>query len=384
MTPPPTFGNSASLRDVDTPESELVGPGREGRLMLDNYGGIGVFPIGCDLDEPRPGVASANLPPGHVLWISICPPRPFAWEQSFHDRPFMYGSGNRIEQAYPSDEGLANHLAFVGNIYHLHDLVLWENWQSSYVPSRGAEALTRVRDTVHRLGARLIVYTSPQYFTRGTPNEHRATGAQMVRETGTMKPGPPWYGGENMDLFLPEIERVVKEYGMDGLYFDGLYCNSLVQSYRVMRESRKILGDRLLSVHTTWSPPGLAATGYCPTVDAYADFVLRGEDNPRLAVDALWQRYLVSGYNISNAIGMPEHNKVPDAELRNDAFVDAILDVNARFYYHDELGRERITGYYWPQLTERLKARVDRVMAERNAAFTETHFLRSPRTEESR
>jgi hypothetical protein len=247
----------------------------------------------------------------------------------------MYGSGNKIEQSLPSDEGLANHLAFVGNIYHLHDLVLWENWQSAFVPTQGVEELTRVRDTVHRLDARLMVYASPQYFTRGTPSEKLATGAQLVRDTGKMRPGPPWYGGENMDLFLEEIDRVINEYGMDGLYFDGLYCNSLVQAYRLMR----------------------------------------------IATDALWQRYLISGYNISNAIGMPEHNKVPEAERRSDAFIDAILNVNGRFYYHGALGRERIVDYYLPQLTDRLKDRVERVMAERNAAFTETKFFRSPGTE---
>ena len=283
------------------------------------------------------------------------------------------------EESLPADEGLGKHLDYVGNIYHLHDLVVWEEWQGSFVPTRGIEEMTRVRDTVHRLGARLMVYTSPQYFTRGTPNEHRATTAQMSGDAFVMKAGPGWYGGENMDLFLEEIDRVVNEYGVDGLYFDGLYCNSLVQSYRVMRESRRLLGERLLWVHTTWSPPGLTTIGYCPTVDAYADFVLRGEDNPRLAADALWQRYLISGFNISNSIGMPQHNKVPKDDL-DDRFVDALLDVNARFYYHGALGRERITDYYWPQLTNALMDRVDRVMAERNRAFSETRFFQSPGT----
>jgi hypothetical protein len=298
--------------------------------------------------------------------VSVCPPRPFHWEQSFRDRWFSYWV-NEDGPAYPSDEGLQHHLVDVGvgNVYLLaSEVYLWKDWQLAFVPRQGLSELQRVVNTAHRLGARVVIYTSPFYFTRGTPHEKFATNSLPVHRCG-----PGWGTGENLSLFLPEIRKVVQDYGVDGLYFDNLYTESLVQSYRLVRETRKILGEeRLLCVHSTWNPPGNNMEVYCPTLEAYADFQYRGEDVAVLATHTSYLRYVMSGYNISNCIGMPCHNKVPESDL-NEKFIDAVLDVNGRFFFHGGLGWDRIKQYYWPQLNDSLKERVARVRAARNAAI---------------
>jgi len=109
--------------------------------------------------------------------------------------------------------------------------------------------------------------------------------------------------------------------GVDGIYFDEMYPLNLPESYRVIRTTRKILGsNRRIIYHSTVGPtaspwtintPGRPV--YSPTVDAYADFVATGElaaqgANTGADQDIVFTqdylRYRISGYNISNSIGL--------------------------------------------------------------------------------
>jgi len=337
-------------------------------LKLDNYGGLGVYVMGRPLHPTDPGgnPLCLELQPPEVLWVSIAPPRPFHWEQSFQDRYFSYWTPREAE-AYPEEEGLREWLRVTRMSVLLlqSEVMLWKDWQWAFVPRRGEAELERVLEAAHELGVRVMVYTSPFYFTRGTPAERLATNDFPG---GRIRFGPGWPYGDNLPLFLSEIRKVVQDYGVDGLYFDGIYSESLVQSYRLVRETRHLLGEeRRLMLHTTWGPPGNSMVVFCPTIDAYADAIYRGEDIAVLATHTNYLRYMVSGYHVSNAIGMPCHNKVPPEQL-NEQFINTVLDFNGRFFYHGSLA-EPIRQVYWPALNEGLKERVERVMAERNAAL---------------
>lgn len=138
---------------------------------------------------------------------------------------------------------------------------------------QGPKALARVRDEAHRLGMKLIPYVSPYY--------------------------------SNSPDLIANMDRILTEYEVDGLYFDGWIGKreDFRPRYRLMRQARAILGDRLLCLHSSTEPYGNCRV-YLPFVEAYADFVLSGESG-RSGLDLEpFLRYTVSGHQISNTVGM--------------------------------------------------------------------------------
>ena len=126
--------------------------------------------------------------------------------------------------------------------------MLWKDWNLDFVPRSGAEAFSRVRETLHGLGMRFIVYTSPYYFLRGTPLEPVAFNS--FDGFTNWPPGTPT--GENMGLFLDAITRVMTEYKPDGLYFDGQYIENPAALYALARSAREIVGEAgILEWHST-------------------------------------------------------------------------------------------------------------------------------------
>jgi hypothetical protein len=100
-----------------------------------------------------------------------------------------------------------------------------------------------VRDEVHKDGMRLVVYVSPELATAP-------------------------------DIFA-QMRRVLDEYQVDGLYFDGAAAE-FRNCYTIMRGARQILGDdRILYYHGS-SEPFYDDRIYCPFIDTYADYILRG------------------------------------------------------------------------------------------------------------
>ncbi len=91
------------------------------------------------------------------------------------------------------------------------------------------------------------------------------------------------------------------EYRVDGLYWDGEFPDVL-KAWECIRQTRKLLGSRRLYVHCT-TLPLRSVDVYCPFVDTWADYLLRGEGLRRDHVDPVYLRYVVSGYSLSNAIG---------------------------------------------------------------------------------
>jgi hypothetical protein len=182
------------------------------------------------------------------------------------------------------------------------------------------------------------------------------------------------------DIFA-EMQRVLDEYQVDGLYFDGISMD-FRHSYAVIRRAREILGDnRILYVHCSSDPLGDGRI-YCPFIDTYADYILRGEGGVwRIGLDD-FLRSTISGYNISNAIGywcyygsnrqqgygagtpksgkyfdtVPTHEAI-DAALRNKVFIwregqqwseppsrAALAQFDADYYSKVELLREKHEG----------------------------------------
>ncbi len=131
-------------------------------LFADEWGGFGVY---CSQSEPEmPAhpyedvVVQSALGANEVLWVGVCPPKPYEWERSLREHVIWHWSS---ELAYPPDEVLES-WAGLGNLVLLQSEVrLWKDWNLGFQPRLGPEEFARVRDTLHRQGMRFIVYTSP-------------------------------------------------------------------------------------------------------------------------------------------------------------------------------------------------------------------------------
>ena len=298
---------------------------KNNHLVADEWGAFGLYTSmtgsGDGYDPYAETVATYPLGADDVLWVGVCPPKPYDWEASFRDNVVWHWSN---VLGYPDDATLRRWQT-AGNIVLLQsEVMLWKDWNLDFVPRLGAEEFSRVRNTLHDLRMRFIVYTSPYYFLRGTALEPVAFNS--FEGFTNCPPGTP--SGENMGLFLDAIRKVVAEHRPDGLYFDGQYMENPAALYALARNARNIIGDAgILEWHST------TALGtercYLPQADVYVDFILRGEGEAKLYEDQDYLRFFVSGYNINNCIGVLCNNG-PEAPTRELA--ERALAVNARFH----------------------------------------------------
>lgn len=333
-------------------------------LLLDEYGGMGSYLAtgsgpGCVPESD--GRVRCHLEPGQILWMAVAPPREYPWEASLRDRVCWHWS---MEMGYPADEQIERWSRSGNILLQQSEVMLWKDWSLRFIPRNGVDEFERVNRTCERVGMRNIVYTSPYYFLTGTGLEDKAMNSFDNFAVTGFSPGDG--RGLNWPIFVQEITKVMREYKPDGLYFDGIYDN-VVRTYIVSRKAREIVGDGgLLEFHATGSPPGGGV--YLPQIDTYFDFILRGEGVQAEYTNPDYLRYFVSTYNISNSIGVLCNNN--DYPL-DEGFVDSLLDRNIRLHYL--LGGRRdprtqaMRRWYWPALDGRLKERVQRASARRQA-----------------
>ena len=335
-------------------------------LMVDEWGGFGLYCSEQDLDDRYdpylPTVATVPLPRNGVLWLGVCPPKPYDWERSIADNVVWHWTRG---DAYPADDVLRSWKAH-GNIVLLQSEVkLWKDWNLDFVPREGPEEFARVRRTLHDMGMRFIVYTSPFYFLRGTALEPRAFNS--FEGFTNWPPGTPT--GENMGLFLPAIRRVMSQYKPDGLYFDGQYAHNPAALYALARSAREVVGeDGILEWHST---AALGSKGcYLPQADAYVDFILRGGR----------QGHEVCGFRLHAVLCLRLQREQLDRrvicnngppgmtrELARD-----VLRANARFHtlagwIPNKTTMQILSEEYTSKLTSGLKETVDREVDRRQA-----------------
>lgn len=339
---------------------------KNNHVVVDERGGFGLYCSDATLSdgfEPlNETVAVYPLPADAVLWLGVCPPKPYDWDRSLKDNVVWHWSN---EVGYPADSDLKLWREH-GNIVLLQsEVLLWKDWNLDFVPRLGEAEFARVRNTLHNQGQRFIVYTSPYYFLKGTALEGHALNS--FEDFKGWPPGTPT--GENMELFLPAIRRVMSDYKPDGLYFDGQYTDNPAALYALARSAREIVGDDgILEWHSTWA----LGPDHCslPQADAYVDFLLRGEGRGGLYSDFNYLRFFVSGYNISNCIGVLCNNGPEDvtAELVND-----VLRANARLHtivsWMDRPETMRVLREeYQARLTSALREEVEKGIDARQAA----------------
>ena len=310
-------------------------------LLLDEYGGSGFYPCRglntAELSELacKEWRIHCSLIGAWRLLMGVFPPRRFNLAQSFDERIVHHGSiGPWVVPPFPSDAEIESASQYA-NVLVLHEGI----WQGKltrkgkrietpediyaeaayscfdYVPVDEKD-LTRVVKKAHALGMNVIPYMSPFYSTAKRAD------------------------------FLARVKETLQKYEMDGVYYDGI-SSDVLDSYQMIRETRSLLGDKILYVHCTSDPLG-SQNIYCPFIDTYADYILRAEHATRLTDRYL--RYVISGHNISNAIGYVCYYDLPLDTI--GALIDKALDVHARFYLGSpETERERLLKKeYFPRL----------------------------------
>jgi hypothetical protein len=336
-------------------------------LLADEWGGFGLYcsikdlPDGYDPYAER--LATYRLPAGEVLWLGVCPPKPYDWQRSLKDRVIWHWSQ---QTSYPPDAELRSWQSLGNTVLLQSEVMLWKDWNLAFEPRLGPAEFARVRATLHAQGQRFMVYTSPYYFLKGTPLESKAMNSLAHFEQTGWPPG--WPTGDNMGLFMAAIGRVLHESKPDGLYFDGQYFDNPAALYALARATRELLGDEgILEWHSTTAlGPGQC---YLPQADAYVDYVLRGEGQGSAYGDFDYLRYFVSGYNLHNSIGVLCLNGPPgmQAELARNT-----LRANARLHFlAGWLGDARSRGLYESEyaakLTPDLRDATDREVDRRQA-----------------
>ena len=333
-------------------------------LSLDEYGCVGSFLAAGKGEQrySRDDVAITHeLAEGQVLWLCVGPPRPYDWGASLRDRVIWHWS---MQTGYPTDAEIAEWSKYGNQLLQQSEVMLWKDWSLRFIPRNGLAEFQRVNDTCRKYGMRNYVYTSPFYFLTGTGQEDKAMNSfDHFAETG-FSPGDD--RGLNWPIFLSEITKVMRDYKPQGLYFDGIYGNVL-RTYLISRKAREVVGDKgMLEYHATWSPPG--GGPYLPQIDTYFNYVLRGEGAQELYANDDYLRYFVSTYNISNSIGVLCDNG--DYKL-DTAFMGKLLDDNIRVHlipaWLKDYRGDVMAKDYWPALKPELRARVERLCAQREA-----------------
>ncbi len=259
-----------------------------------------------------------TLAPHSELWISVFPPRwpnteHLSWSLAHEGRPRPFPSATLPSNAI-IDAAAEHCRVLTVHAYFWQGVPLRERPKfSRYVWRRSAwrsrlhvpvdpEELARVRERCTTHGLKLLLYVSPLY-------------------------------SQAPDI-ISELERIHQCHGADGFYLDGL-SSDLARARELARGARSIIGDDgLLYLNSSEHPfpdPRLP----CPLVDTHADFVLRGSAGKRGLPLRTFLRYAVSGWHLSQAIGVWCHygssgwplDRVPSA-----THVQAALDEHVRIW----------------------------------------------------
>ena len=273
-------------------------------FLPDETGGIALYPLGsftcqAPVEWKAPWSIPFHFSGAGELWVSVFPPRPFDWAQSYEGILHSFS----WKHPYPSDDQLEEWRKY-GSTLALHSWI-WQGTNGSaigfekddswarrdFIPKNEQE-LARVIRTAHRLNMKVIAYMSPFYQSDPTP--------------------------AGIEEFVRQIDRACKVFGFDGAFFDGVYYD-IPASYEVMRRVRKVIGNKgILYIHVT-AVPAIR----CPFVECYADYTLRGET---VTLNRNYIRWGVSGWNISNTIGTTCY----DATRPSKALIDLMLGAHAR------------------------------------------------------
>ena len=220
-----------------------------------------------------------HLSPGERLGISVAPPRPFPWKESFDER---FTIVNR-----DTDTNTYKDIAPYADTFILWDFTM-RSWSFSfgkehipYDAERFKECVKAAKDA----GVHPIMYASSQ-----------------------------WYYSRDAQEYVDEIKRMKDLFGIDGLYLDGIPGQEWVVAYEEMRMLRELFPDGRLMIHATGdkyngNPPLSEPAFKIPAIETYADMTYTGELINGEGIDWAYPKYITRQYRLANCIGMMKYDK---------------------------------------------------------------------------
>ena len=265
-----------------------------------------------------------------MLGLAVFPGRPFNWEQSFTKRIVN-------TSACPSVEELKAYRQYA-NILFMFAGIYAEYAQGNCHAPYEAKDPALLRETIkqaHSLGFEVIIYRHPTSYD---------------------------WAGLSLDDMLADMKRWRDDYGFDGWYLDGYPAwTDWFDSYVTIRRLREEIGSKPLYVHCTLNPPAGTTELYCPFIDSYCDFLLRGEAQFINGPADPYFRYVIGTQNISNAIATLKGDQmraVADGEQKADLRLqlETMLKLNGRCRWAyprfplGEADKDPYRGFYFPEL----------------------------------
>ncbi len=218
------------------------------------------------------------LSPGERLGISVFPPRPYAWNDSFHST-FTIGNSHVPVEKYEQWGEYAD------------VIILWNftdrTWANSYEKNHTVRDTELFKKHIHatiKAGMKPIPYMSPYYYYSRDPEE-----------------------------FAGQLIKFRDEWGMEGAYFDAVPSLEWLIAYEEMRLAREIYPDGFILLHATGhaydgGPPLGEPSIKIPAVETYADAAYTGEHVYGYGKSWAYPRYITAQYRLSNIIGFMKHN----------------------------------------------------------------------------
>jgi hypothetical protein len=250
------------------------------------------------------------------LMLSAFPARPFDWEKSYATNIVFTQAAQGMYYGQMPPNWLIRKWSQYFNI-----MVVWhnglyidnDNTKKTYAGPyeiANPEELSRGVGMAHKVGLKVILYTSFYYF---------------------------YEKYESVEEYLLQIRRLKKEYQIDGIYIDGLLTETsghqndqMFTNWELIRRLRDLFGDDGVIVYHGTAYGHSAAT--MPNVDAYCDATLNGENVPYTSFNDPYIRFHVKKYGISNTVALWKPGPGPYTENERPV-IDAVLNMNGRVRY---------------------------------------------------
>jgi hypothetical protein len=305
-----TVTSEIAPRHLATQGPHLIAIDEQGGFVISHDFSQKYRTTGCDLS----GLPDSTAKPGwgfryHVgererVGFAVFPPRPYDWKASFEKRIVNV-------MGLISDEAVRFYRKYCTVLMLFDGGRIYDEGRKPK-PGRGPyvfrdpEAMRRTVKTAHGLGMQAITYCN-------------TTGELEL-----------WYG-DDTDAAFNHLSSVTREYGIDGWYFDGVFADSnWSRAYSWMRRVRDLVGpEGTIYTHCTLNAPLTRDDFYLPFIDAYNDFLLRGEGQAIKGVNDPYMRYVIGSYRISNVIPTLKWDKMQNAET-HDIF-RAMFGLHGRF-----------------------------------------------------
>lgn len=215
------------------------------------------------------------ISPGERIAISVFPPRPYPWKESF-ESSYAISTNATSPETYKT----------WAERYHCKHVIMWNffqrGWGGSFTedfPVYDEKEFISHIETVRNLGMTPCPYMSPYFYRSRDPQ-----------------------------LFASAIAKAKEKYGIQGAYYDGIPSQEWVAAYEMMRMTREVLKEGIIIMHNSGHasngiPPLGEVSLKIPAVETYADITYGGELVWGYGPDWAYPKYIESQYGLANCIG---------------------------------------------------------------------------------